>query len=287
MKAREGMTLLELLVVIAILGVLIGLLLPAIQSVREAAIRTQSINNQRQIALAMQGYAAVQGKLPPLEGTLDYDSLSKEYRRHGVHVNLLLYLEGGAVFGDRQRSPDQTNYSVKCYVSPADPTLALGTFDRCSYPVNAFIVRGDKTLAASFPDGTSNTIAFAEHYANCGSKSFVWICDPAGGLSSWEPPVFADGANGMGQIHPVTTGNPPVSRPSFANIDAYPQLATITFQTRPPLNECQDLLAQTPHAAGMIVSLVDGSVRVLSPKIASPVYWGAITPAGGEILADW
>ena len=86
---KTGFTLVELLVVIAIIGILVGLLLPAVQAARESARRTQCSNNLRQLGLALHNYMDVGGKLPPM-CILKVGQLSDTF---SVHARILPYLE--------------------------------------------------------------------------------------------------------------------------------------------------------------------------------------------------
>jgi len=264
---------LELLVVISILGLLLGLLLAAVVRIREVALRTESTNNLRQIVLAVHQFAdAHNGRLPTVGDGLSV-KIGPRKQRAGprapaLFVRILPYIEQGNAFRKGPFPP------VSLFLSPADPTareMSTNGHAGSSYAANAFALANNPRLPTTFVDGTSSTIAFAEHYAKCGNTTFDYWQNSI----ARQRATFAD----YGDVVPVTQGTPPVSSPSDPGE---------TFQVAPPVKKCYPLVPQTPHPGGMLVAMADGGVRQIAPRISPTIFWGAVTPKGGELPnLDW
>ena len=298
---RRGFTLIELLVVIAIIAILIGLLLPAVQKVREAAARTQCLNNLKQIGLSRVHFHDVNASMPVGVGWLSRPNVEAPGKAFGFSwFHLLPYIEqdnlyrsafGAGIYHAFNNGVYQK--PVKTFLCPSDPSVEAGgvvtlnsgaRWGASSYAGSALVdctcnpdgsivdAYGNFHFARSCPDGTSNTIQVTEKIAHCtnatyregGSLWAYWITDTA--------------------IQPLHAGWP-VSIWNGYNIGP-----SSKFQVRPyPYRgNCDPTLASSPHPGGINVSLLDGSVRFVSESVSGKTWWDAITPAGGEVLGgDW
>jgi prepilin-type N-terminal cleavage/methylation domain-containing protein len=206
-RRQRGFTLIELLVVIAIIAILIALLVPAVQKVREAAARTNSANNLKQIGIAVHAIHDAHKKIPVTTGCFPVGELpnwgmNRTPSAFGtLHYYLLPYVEQAPAYNKTtlntwrhswDNPPGQADNIVPVYLAAnydpsLDATQDFKHWDRraaTSYSSNwhAFgggwgqdwQVGGKARIPSSFPDGTSSTIAFFERYAVCGDVRLDW-----------------------------------------------------------------------------------------------------------------
>jgi prepilin-type N-terminal cleavage/methylation domain-containing protein/prepilin-type processing-associated H-X9-DG protein len=172
MKPRSsGLTLIELLVVIAIIGVLIALLLPAVQSAREAARRAQCVNNMKQLGLATLNYHDTFGCLPFGKGR-DYSAVlpgAPMYARWSAHSQILPHIEQTPLFNAINfavppETPDIGAPGMGFMPVYLDPNRANATFAKTN--ISAFLCPSDASSGAPWPAGNN-------YSGNEGS----WLCD--------------------------------------------------------------------------------------------------------------
>jgi len=257
---RTGFTLIELLVVIAIIAILIGLLLPAVQKVREAAARTQSTNNLKQMGLAIANYTATfDGKCPPGLGTFPSSSGNLQTFFYWI----LPAIEMDNIYKQYTAAQVPNNaatqaLSIKTYQAPMDVTNPA-TDARLSYGLNGRVFGGYTGAAGSttsgpkaiYPGtfsqkGTSQTVVIFERYAQPdGSTNNYWFSNGTAPDSGNQSTVFLYGPGfSPGPANPIA----PLAVPTFGIIASAATATTANGYT----------------STGIQVAIADGSSRTVT-----------------------
>ena len=296
---RTGFTLIELLVVIAIIGVLIALLLPAVQKVREAANRMKCANNLKQLGLACHHYENTFGKFPPghVNGPFPEGGVARAVI-HGWGPYLLRFIEQSAL-ADLYRwdlfhyepgnqpvasvqlpimqcpSAESNRFSIHGQYSGrkgactdyaptlnVDPVLAeMGLIDRVG-DYRGVLALNYMTRQADITDGTSHTILLTE--------------------DAGQPRDWRVGQAGEDQVH---SGGPWVSGGQVIQVKG----SSFDGVTQPgpcALNCTNQHEVYSFHPGGANAVFADGSVHFLKAGMTIRVLAALVTRAGGEVIAD-
>jgi prepilin-type N-terminal cleavage/methylation domain-containing protein len=306
---ERGFTLIELLVVIAIIAILIGLLLPAVQKVREAASRMRCANNLKQIGIGVHNFQSSYGKIPQCEGLANggpnpYNNNRPDNNPAGTSGTtffyLLPYIEQDNLYKQAKGdSMNLTNQVVKTFICPSDPSqstpsggcgvmngdnIQRDNYGSSCYAANVMVFnpRGSASIEVAMSDGTANTVMFAERFKNCSPDgahgggctlpAWAWNTMRNGG-DCWSSPTFGSAQAGIYNMN--CNG-------------AETNYSGVGFQAGPSIQACNWYVTQGAHSGSMQVGLGDGSVRGVSGSMSVTTWANACNPNDGTPLgSDW
>jgi prepilin-type N-terminal cleavage/methylation domain-containing protein len=310
-QRKKGFTLVELLVVIAIIGILVALLLPAVQAAREAARRMQCGNNLKQFSLALHNYHDTYKKFPVASAT----------RSYSTHCYLLPFMEQVNLYNriDFNVNPNHVNNTiprgtiVPTFNCPSDPQALMpagwaGTTYRVNLgseilfgmpsttpgnsnfgmpaPNGPFLPTRLYLGFAEITDGTSNTAAFSEHGKGDFNQGIASIND------TFKPGTYPNTPDEAvvqcAAIDPTNLAFQGVSDVGAPWLEAY-HSTTYYYHVGPPNSRsCMfppgriATTAKSKHPGGVQVALCDGSARFVASTIDMLVWRGMGTRDKGE-----
>ncbi len=269
-RGRPGFTLIELLVVIAIIGVLIALLLPAVQAAREAARRMQCANNLKQIGLALHGYHGSYGTFPAGGWIFVPNVPQNRNMNMGWSAAALPWLEQKAL-------GDALNFSLP-YKNPANSTaghVVVNGYLCPSEPRTTFWNRAPGDLF-DFADND-----YGGMYGPRGLVSPSDRNDPARGAMIFNQAIgLAEILDGSSRTIIVGEAPEAINALWVSGHNLFDQSAAIN--ARPPSEYGEELTSQ--HPGGVNVLFADGSARFVKQTMDLKVLSALCTRSGGEII---
>lgn len=322
LRSLAAFTLVELLVVIAILGLVVGLLLPAVQSAREAGRRVSCTNNVKQLMVAYQAYHNSFSRVPrayygPGMADVNNNALPIPQVRGNAFWELLPFLEQAAIYdraaGDcygtgypyyqqnnALKCPSDTravlhvnylpwtlaNYCINFQVAgrPAKGENAPSTCSNAGYVIDdpAQFNMTPHIGMGLFADGTSMTIVFGEKYRTCQTNADKGNMWAHGAWNMTYMPLFAYG-NREGTTSYKACGG--IDHNNVGPLSK-PQNASQPVAAS-SANTCSQMRTHAVHADTMVSGFADGSARVISAAIDGDTWWAICTPNQRDLANEF